>query len=157
MIVRQTATRARTASLTTPHDSRPIKHYPTCTGAPATDVASIDAGIWSGNRSVFTNTPNADIIMCLLYTTTQRDVYILNFADTLYTLQLDAFTVVPFLVIWPLRHRSSGLYGHIFIAIAFFNINYLSPAGHPANAANGQGWMKNLLPFSQSVVEHCNL
>ena len=28
---------------------------------------------------------------------TQRDVYILNFADTLYTLQLDAYTVVPFL------------------------------------------------------------
>ena len=27
---------------------------------------------------------------------TQRDVYILNFADTLYTLQLDAYTVVPF-------------------------------------------------------------
>ena len=25
---------------------------------------------------------------------TQRDVYILNFADTLYTLQLDAYTVV---------------------------------------------------------------
>ena len=28
---------------------------------------------------------------------TQRAVYILNFADTLYTLQLDAYTVVPFL------------------------------------------------------------
>ena len=28
---------------------------------------------------------------------TQRDVYILNFADTLYTLQLDAYTVVSFL------------------------------------------------------------
>ena len=28
---------------------------------------------------------------------TQRDVYILNFSDTLYTLQLDAYTVVLFL------------------------------------------------------------
>ena len=28
---------------------------------------------------------------------TQCDVYILNFADTVYTLQLDAYTVVPFL------------------------------------------------------------
>ena len=28
---------------------------------------------------------------------TQRDVYILNFADTLYTLQLDTYTVVAFL------------------------------------------------------------
>ena len=28
---------------------------------------------------------------------TQRDVYILNFADTLHTLKLDAYTVVPFL------------------------------------------------------------
>ena len=27
----------------TPHDSRPVKHYVTCTGAPATDVASIGA------------------------------------------------------------------------------------------------------------------
>ena len=36
---------------------------------------------------------------------TQRDVYILNFADTLYTLQLDAYTVVPF------------LYGHLAIGL----------------------------------------
>ena len=28
---------------------------------------------------------------------TQRNVYILNFSDTLYTLQLDAYTVVPYL------------------------------------------------------------
>ena len=48
---------------------------------------------------------------------TQRDVYILNFADTLYTLQLDAYyTVVPFLygpspsatrIIWPHFHCNS--------------------------------------------------
>ena len=63
----------------------------------------------------------------IIYTTTQRDVYILNFAITLYTLQLDAHTVVPFLY-GPPHHRPQGLYGDIFIAIAFFNTNYLSPA-----------------------------
>ena len=41
-------------------------------------------------------------------------MYILNFAVTLYTLQLDAHTVVPFLY-GPPHHRPPGLYGHIFI------------------------------------------
>ena len=65
-------------------------------------------------------------IYIYIYMNTQRDVYILNFADTLYTLQLDAYRVVPF--IRPPCHRPPGLYGHIFIAISFSNTNYVSPA-----------------------------
>ena len=55
-------------------------------------------------------------IYIYIYMNTQRDMNKLNFAVTLYTLQLDAYTVVPFLRL-P-RHRPLGLYGHIFIAIA---------------------------------------
>ena len=70
----------------TPHERRPVQNYATCTGAAATDVASIGAatclvsvgriyshlevlilGIWSGNRNVFTNTPKADFIMYNCY------------------------------------------------------------------------------------------
>ena len=73
---------------------------------------------------MFTSTPNGDIIMCIIVNTnTQCDVYILNFADTLHTVQLEAYT-----------------------------------GSSPANAANGQGCIKNLPLFSgQSVVENCNL
>ena len=84
----------------TPHDRRPVQNYATCAGAPATDVASIGAatcflfrpaasihiyshlevltqGISSGNRNVFTNTPNADIVMCIIiYEYTARCVHI---------------------------------------------------------------------------------
>ena len=57
---------------------------------------------------------------------TKRDVYILKFADTFYTLQLDAYS--SRLLIRPPRHRPPGLYGQIFIAIAFCNTKYVSPA-----------------------------
>ena len=62
-------------------------------------------GISSGNRIVLTNTPNADITMCIIYIYiyiyiyeyTARCIHILNFAVTLYTLQFEAYTVVAFL------------------------------------------------------------
>ena len=140
---RQPHVRGQSVSAT-PHDSRPVKHYVTCTGAPATDIASIGAEtclFFRPNRFTPRSADPGNMIgqpervykhaerwdnRIIIYTTTQRDVYILNFAVTLHTLQLDAHTVVPFLY-GPPHHRPPGLYGHIFIAIAFSITNYLSP------------------------------
>ena len=63
--------------------------------------------------------------MCVIVNT-KRDMYIWNCAVTLYTLQLDAYNSL--LLIRLPRYRPPGLYGHIFIAIAFCNTNYVLPA-----------------------------
>ena len=54
-------------------------------------------------------------------------MYILNFADALYTLQLDAYTVAPFLF-GPLVIGHPGLRPHSHCNRVFSNTNYLSPA-----------------------------
>ena len=144
MIVRRTATRAWTASLgNAPRPSPGTKlrnmywsASDRCLFNQRSNCLLFRSHLFTpqsadpGNRKVFTNTPNADIIMCISIFEygTQRDLYyILNFTDTLCTLQLDAYIQLS-LFIRPPRHLSPGLYGHIFIAIAFSNTNCLSPA-----------------------------
>ena len=86
-------------------------------------------GISSGNRNVFTNTPNADTITCIItYEYTARCVHIelFRYFKNIYSATWRIYSS-PCLI-RPPSHRPPGFYGHIFIAIAFSNTNYLSPA-----------------------------
>ena len=85
---------------------------------------------------------------------TQRDVYILNFAVTLYSLQLDAYTVFAFLY-GPLATGHPD-YTATFSLQYNFLIQTPLTSGHPTNVGNDQGWMTNLHLFSQSQVNNCN-
>ena len=124
----------------TPHGYRQVQNYATCTGAPATDVASIGAATFvscfgriyshlevltQGNRNVFINTPNADIVMCIIiYEYTARCVHIELCRYFIYSATWRICSSP--LLIRPPRHQPPGLYGHNLIAIAFPNTHYLS-------------------------------
>ena len=82
-----------------PMSLRSAQQLVSCFGRIYSHLEVLTQGISSGNRNVFTNTPSVEIVMYVYYyiMNTQRDVYMLNFAVTLCTLQLDAYTVLPFL------------------------------------------------------------
>ena len=145
MIVRWTATRALTASLShapwpspgtklrnvwerqRPMSLRPAQQLVSCFGRIYSRHEVLTQGISSGNRNVFTNTPDADIIMCFIiyeYTASCVHIELCRYSIHFVTWRIYSSP----LLIRPPRHRPPGLYGRIFIAIAFSNTNYLSSA-----------------------------
>ena len=129
----------------TPHDSRPVKYYVTCTGAPATDVASIGAAtcllfrpnrftprsadpgnmIWLPER-VYKHAERWDnYVYYYIYDFTARCVHIELCSYFIYSATWRTYSC-PLLI--PPSSSATRIIRRHFHCNTFSNTNYLSPA-----------------------------